>query len=299
MVRLLFRAGKYQLRNDTSYCDKCPAGKYQALEGAHVCFTSAQHASRTGLRIKICDVGTYLTNHNTCAKCPVGKFQDRSGQPSCALCPKGKFQSHPGEYYCWTSTLGQAKKEASTSVRESAHGSTQHTGGCCDPSTHSSRFTHCVVDRLSPDNGVRIIKSADMSRAEIFASGDRHVCKLVHGFCKCCDCKPQKHPSNIRSLGQEFFWVQPPFMYGGGHHFQTQDQRSCEYACSNLARCIAGTFVRHVHDGSGQCWLSANVSRKGAPCAHQKFWSGASCASFSKVSAPRLSATSNSIKGNM
>jgi hypothetical protein len=80
------------------------------------------------------------------------------------------------------------------------------------------------------------------------------------------------------------FWVQPPFIYGGGHHLQTQDQRSCEYACANHAKCIAGTFVRHAHDGAGQCWLSSVVGSKGVSCAQQKIWPATlGCASFSKV----------------
>ena len=106
LTMLALLKGKFQIQNGTSYCDKCPGGKYQSISGAHLCFVSAEQPTRAMLRVKICDVGTYFS-HSACSKCPTGKFQDRSGQPSCIACPTGKFQSHAGQYYCWASTMGE------------------------------------------------------------------------------------------------------------------------------------------------------------------------------------------------
>ena len=81
-----------------SVCTNCQTGQYQNLLGRSECApcTAGMYCESRGLENPTgdCLVGTYSeAGFTTCADCPPGTWEARTGQPNCTNCVGGKYSS--------------------------------------------------------------------------------------------------------------------------------------------------------------------------------------------------------------
>ncbi|XP_052778282.1 proprotein convertase subtilisin/kexin type 5-like [Mya arenaria] len=83
--------GKYQNKPNQEECVDCPHGKTTASEGATHLYDCIDKPPQD------CPKGSFLDHSTkTCQKCPVGTYQDETGQTNCKPCPDGKTTRYPG-----------------------------------------------------------------------------------------------------------------------------------------------------------------------------------------------------------
>ena len=97
---------KGQYLNDSN-CFDCPKNTYQDVKehNATECkpcgpneITNATGQSDVSSCFVSCDEGWFLNKSvSQCKKCPVGQYQDQSGQDHCKQCPDGKSTAHEGQ----------------------------------------------------------------------------------------------------------------------------------------------------------------------------------------------------------
>lgn len=103
---------------DQAECAVCPAGRFQAQEGAAFC--------------TFCGKGKYGTTEGAaqsslCADCSPGKFSHMNGSTSCLECPAGQYQASSGQFQCipcnelGTSTDDRKECVGSTSQKQALY----------------------------------------------------------------------------------------------------------------------------------------------------------------------------------
>ena len=113
---------------------------------------------------------------------------------------------------------------------------------------------------------------------------NQHVCKVISGHCKCCDCDYAGKPKDIDAMGSGYFWLGEGKTLAPDKTIKTLAQ--CEHACSISSSCKTGTFVSSFA-GDGQCWLAPKALVQPLKCMEN-------CDSFMKVDTPD---TSKSLMG--
>ena len=86
-------------------------------------------------------------------------------------------------------------------------------------------------------------------------------------------------------LAPKFYWIQPPFLHGGGSRFKRSSLAACALSCSKDPLCATGTFIR---SGShkGECWLSSTLREARKSCFEP-------CESFRKLPSAAVATTSS------
>jgi hypothetical protein len=99
--------------------------------------------------------------------------------------------------------------------------------------------------------------------------GEHHVCRVLGGHCKCCDCLPKGYkqgpPSNIQNVLVGQYTGTEPYLQGGGAKNRRRSELACQQQCAKLPRCKVGTYITSG-EGDGECWLSANVLAQPSMC---------------------------------
>jgi hypothetical protein len=130
-----------------------------------------------------------------------------------------------------------------------------------------SKFTQCNFDLLAQKVVVHHLDESLKYRN--LHKGQHHVCRIVGGHCKCCDCLPEGYnlgpPSNIRTVLVGQYRGTEPYLLGGGASNRQRSELACQQQCAEMHNCKVGTYIT-AGDGDGECWLSENVLAQPSMC---------------------------------
>jgi len=161
--------GKAQTQAGQISCDPCDAGRFQNENGKAECIDcpSGSAVNLTGqVSCKACSRGKYSINTQECAKCSIGKFNNRigadclwcppgfftasEGQEECSRCPGGTYSSGQGASECTPCPNGTYSILAAVQCTPCERGSfsTGNVTACslCDTGTYQSRQEQSECD---------------------------------------------------------------------------------------------------------------------------------------------------------
>ena len=127
--------------NGSSFCESCPAGKFQSDKICEAC-PKGWYAYSGASECSECVPGRYATpSGHECLLCPPGKFgnmSQQSNEDACFVCPLGKYSNTPGSITCMDCTPGKRGNITSTER-------TKESTACSD----------CEAGRFSSESGAQ------------------------------------------------------------------------------------------------------------------------------------------------
>ncbi|PIO67379.1 EGF-like domain protein [Teladorsagia circumcincta] len=205
------------------------------------------------LRIPVpCPVGSVNVN-NTCVRCPLGSYQDESGQLACKACPDGTFTQYEGAH-SQRSCLGGFKKCTScpsgTYTARLGSGGPSHCKQPCQPGTFSlsglEPCSPCPLHHYQPALGQqRCVQCSNHTATSSEGQTAESACEAVDCTAKQCENKAECVVRDHRAVCE----CRPGFVgertgFAGPECKEIEDICSSANPCRNGADCIPSQLGR-------------------------------------------------------
>jgi hypothetical protein len=175
-------------------CERCPAGKFQKLQGQPYCEAKqpcapgsfeANATDVSGTRCHRCPKMHFSNTSNaaSCERCPGGKFQDKLGQPFCETCSEGSVclvnnatgivqkQQCPAGFRCSSDSV-----EPERCVNKISNSATGKCISCEDKQFANTRTNTCMAcPKLHEDSETLLAPGVECSGGSIGFKDDIFV----------------------------------------------------------------------------------------------------------------------------
>ncbi|KAK3579233.1 hypothetical protein CHS0354_033303 [Potamilus streckersoni] len=247
----------YTSENISGYCENCPLGQYQNQSGQSTCLSCSVPGSTTQTTGSTsatdchasCSAGYYFDISNkSCLPCPIGRYQDKTGQFYCEWCPVGK------------TTHGINSTSLSECFDTCISGQELNTDGLCVPceigyyrnDTDSSTCQPCQTGFITKSNGS--VSLSDCNIVSCLAGSRRNVTSNMCTLCEKGTYQPDKWMTECISCGPTDRWTTDST--------GSSNQSQCKFYCpsgyekttgTDCKICTVGTYKDNTVNIFGGC----------------------------------------------
>jgi hypothetical protein len=242
-------------------CMACPNGKFQAVQGAAICY-----------------------------QCPSGKYQPGLAAASCIDCPRSS-PSSKSRGHCVTEVEATAVAEAESSGKAAVVTEGKRRSSCVGFSCPKG---YVLKQQLATTCPAETIAVPSSSKGRGNSGGRRRVLEFVipkTNLSNECCAEPVEGKGCLRAEVLDtsllWRWIQPPYLFGGGHRNIQPSAQACRRQCLEFSACMLGTYF----PATRSCWLATSTGGGGRKCETSAKPGQHACVSFRKMPMPTLPPT--------
>jgi hypothetical protein len=248
------------------------SGKYTQYEGRTYCQTCSYLTTAYNDAAQSCEscrVGQYAPGPSgLCTGCPVGKFQDSTGQSSCKDCPAGQYQDTTGKTACKTCSAGSITGRTGTG----APTCTTCAAGKYSTASNVASCTNCAAGQYQDTTGKNTCKNCVVGKYSVqTGQAGCTICPFANyqdqtGKTSCNECPAgrwawrdvQAGPEGYDSLGDCILCLAGRYSSQTALYYNYFDNKctACaagKYASSGSSSCTSCVAGKYASSGSSSC----------------------------------------------